>query len=184
MHTHTPIIFTNSSSQYSPSHAQMDEESCLSNDRSSKNKKNPPRENFLYSGETKLSNSNIKKLLIFSQKKAFFMFWEKETPEKFLIFHETELSYISGNGTFRARKIKNSHLKSFLYFRRNFQSLKNENLLYFFKKSCEKFFPKTLLDNSFHPFYKLNQTLLVYKNIESFLLCFIFFQLFDIFYFM
>ena len=59
----------------------------------------------------------LKKLLIFSQKKAFLIFLETDTPKKFLIFQETELSYISGNEnpkkllifqelTFRARKIK------------------------------------------------------------------------------
>ena len=39
-----------------------------------------------------LSDSNIKKFLIFSQKKAFLTFQETETPQKFLIFQETELS--------------------------------------------------------------------------------------------
>ena len=58
-----------------------------------------------------LSNSNIKKFLIFSQKKAF-IFWETETPKK--------LPYISGNGnpkklltfqevTFRPQKKKKKH---------------------------------------------------------------------------
>ena len=41
-----------------------------------------------------------KKILIFSQKKAFRIFRERETPKKFVIFQETELSYISGNETF------------------------------------------------------------------------------------
>ena len=58
---------------------------------SKKKKKNPPRENFLYFGEVELSNSNIKKFLIFRK---------TETPKKILIFQETELSYISGNKTF------------------------------------------------------------------------------------
>ena len=41
-----------------------------------------------------------------------------------------------------------------------------------FQKSYEQFFPKTLLDGSFHLLSKLNQTTItVYKNIESFLLC-------------
>ena len=64
-----------------------------------------------------LSSSNIKKFLIFSQKKDFLIFRETETPKKFLIFQERELSYISGNGnpkrllifeevTFQARKMK------------------------------------------------------------------------------
>ena len=47
----------------------------------------------------KLSSSNIKKFLMFSQKKALLIFWETETPKKFLIFRETE------------------NLKNFLYFR-------------------------------------------------------------------
>ena len=44
--------------------------------------------------------------------------------------------------------------------------------------------PKPLSDNSFHLFYKLDQTiLLVYKSIESFPLRSIFFQLLVIFYY-
>ena len=39
-----------------------------------------------------LSNSNIKKFLLYSQKKAFLILQEKETPEKFI--------YISENKTF------------------------------------------------------------------------------------
>ena len=35
-----------------------------------------------------LSSSNIRKFLIFSQKKAFLIFWETETPQKFFIFQE------------------------------------------------------------------------------------------------
>ena len=62
-----------------------------------------------------LSYSNFKKLLVFSQKKAFLIFRETKAPKKFLvlsresfsgngnpkqffIFQETELSYISGKG--------------------------------------------------------------------------------------
>ena len=51
-----------------------------------------------------LSGSNITKFFIFSQKKAFFIFWEMETPKKFPIFH-------SGNRTF-------------LYFRKQLSELK------------------------------------------------------------
>ena len=47
-----------------------------------------------------ISGSNIKKFLIFSQKKAFLIFWEMETLKKFLIFQEMGFSYISGNGIF------------------------------------------------------------------------------------
>ena len=45
---------------------------------SSKNKKNWLRENFLHSGTTQLSNSNIKKTIIFSQNKGFPIFPEIE----------------------------------------------------------------------------------------------------------
>ena len=38
-----------------------------------------------------ISGTNIKKFLIFSQKKAFLIFWDTETPKKFFIFQETEL---------------------------------------------------------------------------------------------
>ena len=62
-----------------------------------------------------LSSSNIKKFLIFSQKKAFLTFWETETPknslcyrkQNFLIFQETEA------------------LENFIYFRNNSPSSKN-----------------------------------------------------------
>ena len=44
------------------------------------------------------SGSNIKKFLIYSQKKDFLIFSESETLKNFFIFQETELSYIPGNG--------------------------------------------------------------------------------------
>ena len=65
---------------------------------------------FIIFRKMKLSRSNIKKFLVFSQKKAF------------LIFQETELSYFSGNGTFlifRERYIQNTRMTElFLYFRK------------------------------------------------------------------
>ena len=45
-----------------------------------------------YFREMELSSSSIKKFLIFSQKKSFLMFQERETPKKFLMFQETKLS--------------------------------------------------------------------------------------------
>ena len=75
---------------------------------SSKNKKNSPRENFLY--------FYIKKILIFSQKRAFLIFQETETPKKFFIFQETEPFYILGNGNTK----KTCHIS-----RSNFPSSKN-----------------------------------------------------------
>ena len=44
--------------------------------QSSKNKKNPPRKNFLIFREIKTFDSNIKKFIIFFQKKAFRVFPE------------------------------------------------------------------------------------------------------------
>ena len=74
----------------------------------------------------KLPSSNVKIFLTFSQKKAFLIFRETETPEKIFIFQETELSYISENRnpkkllisqevTFRARKIKKTTLKKLIF---------------------------------------------------------------------
>ena len=51
-----------------------------------KNKKNPPQENFLYSGKMELSNTNIKKLFVFSQEKVVLIFRETKTPKKNFIF--------------------------------------------------------------------------------------------------
>ena len=66
---------------------------------------------FFIIRKMKLSSSNIKKIIIFSQKKAFLIFQETETPKKFFIFQEKELSYISGN---------------FLYLGSNFPSSKKK----------------------------------------------------------
>ena len=56
-----------------------------------KTKKNPPRKKFLIFPETELSRSNIKKFLIFSQKKAFLMF-PKTEPCTFQLILQEELS--------------------------------------------------------------------------------------------
>ena len=69
---------------------------------SSKNKENPPQENFLYSNIKKLlifsqkkavlifqETETLKEFLIFSRKKTFLIFRETETPKKFLMFQET-----------------------------------------------------------------------------------------------
>ena len=64
-----------------------------------------------------LSKSNNKKYLIFSQKKAFLIFWQTETTKKFLIFQEMELSYISGSNILCSKNEKKPTLKMFLIFR-------------------------------------------------------------------
>ena len=47
-----------------------------------------------------LSDSNIKKFIIFFHEKAFVIFRETETSKKFFIFQETKLPCVSGNETF------------------------------------------------------------------------------------
>ena len=106
-----------------------------------------------------LSSFNSKKFLIFSQKKAFHVF--REIKLSYILRNRIPetIPYISGNrnpkktfyisgSNFPSSKSKTSQLwKSFLYFRkrnflapslknvlcfrRNFQSPKNQNLLYF-----------------------------------------------------
>ena len=46
----------------------------------------PLKKKFLYTGKMELSNTNIKKFLIFSEKKGFLIFRETETPKKILMF--------------------------------------------------------------------------------------------------
>ena len=85
--------------------------------------KNPPRKKFLKFLEIELSSSNIKKILIFSQEKAFPIFSYisgSGHPQKIFIFQETEplKSFLY----FR----KCSKLKEFLYLRKlNFLAWKN-----------------------------------------------------------
>ena len=135
----------------------------------------------------KISNSNVKKFVIFCQKKPV-LFQETKTRKKFLTFSQKKVFLSFGKWkTFQGMEpLKNilhfrrellgsknekkpwnflaSSLKNFFYLRRNFQSSKNHIFLYFSTKSYELIFLKTLWDNSFHFFYKLNQTiLLVYK---------------------
>ena len=69
-----------------------------------------------------LSGSNIKKFLIFSQKKAFLIFRKSETLQNSLYFRKRNLfifqeaSYISGTN-FPSSKSKRNPLKSFFIFR-------------------------------------------------------------------
>ena len=63
---------------------------------------------FIMFQEMKLSNFNIEKFLIFSQKKAFVVFRETETPKKLFIFRETEVLIFNETQT----------LKIFLHFRK------------------------------------------------------------------
>ena len=74
-------------------------------------------EKFLIFQGMECSGSNIKKFLIFSQKKAF------------LIFREVERSYIPGNGN-TEKILYISGNGTFLYFRRNFQGSKKPKIYY------------------------------------------------------
>ena len=61
-----------------------------------------------------LFNFNIKRFIIFSQNKAFLIFRESETQQKFFVFQETKLSYILERN-FRFWKNKRIHSeKNFL----------------------------------------------------------------------
>ena len=79
--------------------------SSLKNERI---KKNLLCKNFFYFltfQKIELSSCNYKKKIVFSQKKASLIFRETEIPEKFLIYQEMELSYISRN-----KNPKNFHI--------------------------------------------------------------------------
>ena len=105
-------------------------------------------EKIRYIREMELSNSNIKKFLIFFQKKAFLIFREMETLKKFPIFLEVRLSYISGNGNpkkflifqekiFRARKMKKSRSEKMSYISGNkIVSPKHKKFFIFQEEIC------------------------------------------------
>ena len=79
---------------------------------SSKNKKSSYI--FLYFGKWNF--------LIFSQKKDFLIFWEIESPQKFLVFQETKLFYISRSNFLSLKNIKKHFEKmSYLSGNRTFQ---------------------------------------------------------------
>ena len=91
--------------------------------------------------KVKLSSTNIKKFLVFSQNKALLIFQEKKTSKKIFIFQEVELSYISGNFLYfngelpGSKKEKNSLCKNVLYFGKlNFLASRLKNFLYFKKE--------------------------------------------------
>ena len=87
-----------------------------------------------------LSNSNIKRLLIFSQKKAFLIFQKTKTLKKLFLFQEIELSLFQEMET----------LKNFLYFKKQFLELKNKKLFILFLIKKQNFLSKI-------PFYNYNK---------------------------
>ena len=90
-----------------------------------------------------LSNSNIKKILIFLKRNLFIYVGKQKPPKNFLffmernflIFQETEtlkISYISASNFPSLKKEKKTTLKKFLIFQEmDLSSLKTENSLIF-----------------------------------------------------
>ena len=112
-----------------------------------------------------LSESKIKEFLIFSQKKIFLTFPEiephsfqpklekikKTTLRTFAILQETETP------------------KKFVIFQEELPKPQKPKFLIFLQSKVKEIFLKALKDNSFHLFYKLNQTILpVYKTSKAF----------------
>ena len=142
---------------------------------SSKNIKTPPKKISYTPGKWNFLTLIFKTFQYFLKRKLFLYFreqklqqkfltfWERETLKKFLIFHGTELSYISRNGNpeklifheinFWAQKT-NTLKKFFMFQQMKLFSLKLKKLLIFqeVENVMNKFSPKTLLDNSVHLF--------------------------------
>ena len=141
----------------------------------------PPPKKILIFREMELSSYNVKKFLIFSQKKVV-IFQEMETSKKFFIFQETELSHISAEN-FQARKMKRKPLlKCFLYFGKwNFLAPGLKNLCFWreHQKSENKLFFRTtnllryplLLSNSFFSYRALNNAP-HHRYLREFWMCF------------
>ena len=66
-----------------------------------------------------LSGCNIKKFLIFSQKKDFLIFRVMETAKKFFIFQKTEHSHISGNKFPSSKNEKKNYSEKLSYISGN-----------------------------------------------------------------
>ena len=91
-----------------------------------KAKKNSPRKKFLIYPEIEFSRFNIKKILIFFQKKAFLIFSQKNV---FLIFLEMNLFTFN----LRWKNKKNPHRENFLYFRKR---KPRKSFIFSSKESC------------------------------------------------
>ena len=126
----------------------------------------------------KIHSENISHIL---SKKAFVIFWETETPKKFL-FQKAKLSYISGKGnpqkflifqevTFRDRKIKKTLKNFFIFWKMKLSSPKtlDKTFLNFLapnQKKLIKTFLKFIATKDFNRivytlnkiFYTLNKT--------------------------
>ena len=96
-------------------------------------KTNPPQQNFLYSRKMELSSSNIKRFLIFSQKKSFLIFQETKPPKKSLIFYQKKAISRKGNPV-KILYFQKMEL-SYLHFRKGiFRTLAQRNFLIFWER--------------------------------------------------
>ena len=124
-----------------------------------------------------LSDSMIKKFIIFSQKKVFLIFQETELSYISAKENSEKVLYISENGTFFYFRKRKPRINSLFIRKQNFfifqeevpKPQKPKFFIFVQETSPQQIFLKILLNNSFHLFYKLNQTiLLVYKTLKAF----------------
>ena len=108
---------------------------------SSKNKKNSSQKKFFIFWKMKLFGSNIKKFLIFSQKKDFLIFRETKTSINYLHFRKRnffitqQTSYISrSNGPSSKNKKTHSEKMSYISGKWKVLAPNFKNLLYFRRK--------------------------------------------------
>ena len=80
----------------------------------------------------RLSGSNIKKFLMFSQKNVFLIFQETDTLKKFLIFQET--SDISGSNSPRSNNEK-THSEKIFVFQEELPKPQNPKFLILLRKT-------------------------------------------------
>ena len=100
----------------------------------------------LPSSKNKQSSSFFRKwnflaLKIFFSQKQILLYIRKQKLPKITYIPETDLFYITGNRNPEKFPYISGN-RTFLYFRRKFQSLENQTLLYFSKKVMNKFFRK------------------------------------------
>ena len=128
---------------------------------------------FLIFGEMALSSPDIKKFLIFSQKKAFLIFRKTVTPQKFLIFQKPELllyfrkgkpwktSYFSGRNFPSSKKWKNPTLKICLILREMEISSPKLKKLLIFQERTYKTWKRETPYICFHIFCLLGEKFLI-----------------------
>ena len=115
-------------------------------------KKSTPKKNSLYFGKWNFLTLILRNFLYFLNRKLSLYFGKRKPRKNSLYFRK----------------------RSFLIFLEELPKPQKPKFLIFLQKKLRINFSKNTYNtnNSFHLFYKVNQAiLLVYKNIESFLLC-------------